>query len=154
MNASNSTNLFTNSCDHTFTNGKAPQQSHLNHSNAQFLYSLWRRADAWNVSFPNLSRGLVINCVSWYISNIRSKCLASLSRLVWSNKLQLTSPKIFIIYLPSHTLYAIKYLYTCARRHINRWKGLLLGFVTSIQTASRFSGTRSLLLTKFIDSLT
>ena len=40
MNASHSTNLFTNSCDHIFTNGKAPLHSHINHNNPQFLYSL------------------------------------------------------------------------------------------------------------------
>jgi len=56
MNASHSTNLFTNSCDHIFTNGKAPLHSHINHNNPQFLCSLWRRANARNVSFPNLSR--------------------------------------------------------------------------------------------------
>jgi len=44
MNASHSTNLFTNSCDHILTNGKAPLHSHINHNNPQFLYSLWRRA--------------------------------------------------------------------------------------------------------------
>ena len=56
VNASHSTNLFTNSCDHIFTNGKAPLHSHINHNNPQFLYSLWRRANARNVSFLNLSR--------------------------------------------------------------------------------------------------
>ena len=30
MNASLSTNLFTNSCDHIFTKGKAPLHSHIN----------------------------------------------------------------------------------------------------------------------------
>ena len=40
MNASYSTNLFTTSCDHIFTNGKAPLHSHINHNNPQFLYSL------------------------------------------------------------------------------------------------------------------
>ena len=30
MNASHSTNLFTNSCDHISTNGKAPLHSHIN----------------------------------------------------------------------------------------------------------------------------
>ena len=33
-----------------------PLHSHINHNNPQFLYSLWRRANARNVSFPNLSR--------------------------------------------------------------------------------------------------
>ena len=33
-------NLFANSCDHIFTNGKAPLHSHINHNNPQFLYSL------------------------------------------------------------------------------------------------------------------
>ena len=56
MNASHSTNLFTNSCDHISTNGKAPLHSHINNNNRQFLYSLWRRANARNVSFLNLSR--------------------------------------------------------------------------------------------------
>ena len=56
MNASHSTNLFTNSCDHIFTDGKAPLHSHINHNNPQFLYSLWRRANARHVSFLNLSR--------------------------------------------------------------------------------------------------
>ena len=55
-NASHSTNLFTNSCDHISTNGKAPLHSHIHHNNPQFLYSLWRRANARNVSFLNLSR--------------------------------------------------------------------------------------------------
>ena len=45
-----------NSCDHISTNGKAPLHSHINHSTPQFLYSLWRRANARNVSFLNLSR--------------------------------------------------------------------------------------------------
>ena len=40
MNASHSTNLFTNSCDHIFTNGKAALHSHINDNNPQFLYSL------------------------------------------------------------------------------------------------------------------
>ena len=40
MNASHSTNLFTTSCDHIFTNGKAPLHSYINHNNPQFLYSL------------------------------------------------------------------------------------------------------------------
>ena len=48
MNASYSTNLFTNSCDHIFTHGKAPPHSHINHNKPQFLYSLWRRANAPN----------------------------------------------------------------------------------------------------------
>ena len=56
INASHSTNLFTNSCDHIFTNGKAPLHSHINHNNPQFLYSLWRRANARSVSFLNLPR--------------------------------------------------------------------------------------------------
>ena len=33
------TNLFTNACDHIFTNGKAPLHSHLNQNNPQFLCS-------------------------------------------------------------------------------------------------------------------
>ena len=40
MNASHSTNLFTNSCNHISTNGKALLHSHINHNNPQFLYSL------------------------------------------------------------------------------------------------------------------
>ena len=40
MNASHSTNLFTNSCDHIFTNGIASLHSYINHNNPQFLYSL------------------------------------------------------------------------------------------------------------------
>ena len=56
MNVSHSTNLFTNSYDHIFTNGNAPLHSHINHNNPKFLYSLWRRANARNVSFLNLSR--------------------------------------------------------------------------------------------------
>ena len=54
MNASHSTNLFTDSCDHISTNGKAPLHSHINHNTPQFLYLFWRRANARNVSFPNL----------------------------------------------------------------------------------------------------
>ena len=46
MNASHSTDLFTNSCDHISTNGKAPLHSHIN---------LQRRANARKVSFLNLS---------------------------------------------------------------------------------------------------
>ena len=38
--SSHSTNLFTTSCDHIFTNGKAPLHSYINHNNPQFLYSL------------------------------------------------------------------------------------------------------------------
>ena len=56
MNASDSTNLFTNSCDYICTNGKAPLHSHINHNNPKFLYLLWRGASVWNVSFLNLSR--------------------------------------------------------------------------------------------------
>ena len=56
VNASHSTNLFTNSCNHISTNGKAPLHSHINHNTPQFLYSLWRRANARNVSLLNLSR--------------------------------------------------------------------------------------------------
>ena len=56
MNASHSPNLFANSCDHISTNGKAPLHSHIKHNTPQFLYSLWRRANARNVSFLNLSR--------------------------------------------------------------------------------------------------
>ena len=56
MNASHSTNLFTNSYNHISTNGNALLHSHINHNNPQFLYSLWRRAIARNVSFLNLSR--------------------------------------------------------------------------------------------------
>ena len=57
MNASaHSTNLFRNSCDHISTNGKAPLHYHTNHNTQQFLYSLWRMANARNVSFLNLSR--------------------------------------------------------------------------------------------------
>ena len=56
INASHSTNLFTNSCNHISTNGNALQHSHINHNNPQFLYSPWRRANARNVSFLNLSR--------------------------------------------------------------------------------------------------
>ena len=40
MNASHSTNLFTNSCNHISTNGNALLHSHINHNNPQFLYSL------------------------------------------------------------------------------------------------------------------
>ena len=36
MNASHSTNLFTNSCDHFSTNGKAPLHSYINHNTSQF----------------------------------------------------------------------------------------------------------------------
>ena len=56
INVSHSTNSFANSCDHISTNGKAPLHSHINHNTPQFLYSLWRRANARNVSFLNLSR--------------------------------------------------------------------------------------------------
>ena len=51
MNASHSTNVFTNSCDHISTNGKAPLHSHINHNTPQFLYSLWRRANAQTSAF-------------------------------------------------------------------------------------------------------
>ena len=40
MNASHSTNLFTTSFDHIFTNDKAPLHSYINHNNPQSLYSL------------------------------------------------------------------------------------------------------------------
>ena len=40
MNASHSTNLFANSCDHICSNGKAPLHSRINPNNPQFLYSL------------------------------------------------------------------------------------------------------------------
>ena len=40
MNASHSTSLFTNSCNHISTFGKAPLHSDINHNNPQFLYSL------------------------------------------------------------------------------------------------------------------
>ena len=40
MNASHSTNFFTNSYDHISTNGKAFIHSHINHNTPQFLYSL------------------------------------------------------------------------------------------------------------------
>ena len=40
MNASHSTNLFTNSCAHISTNGKAPLHSYINPNSPQFLYSL------------------------------------------------------------------------------------------------------------------
>ena len=39
MNASHSTNLFSNSCNHISTNGKAPLHSPINHNTPQFLYS-------------------------------------------------------------------------------------------------------------------
>ena len=51
MNPSHSTNLFTNSCNHISTDCKALLHSHINHNTPQFLYSLWRRANARNVSF-------------------------------------------------------------------------------------------------------
>ena len=54
--AFHSTNLFTNSCDHISTNGKALLHSHIDHNTPQFFYSLSRRANARNVSFLNLSR--------------------------------------------------------------------------------------------------
>ena len=44
-------NLFTNSCHHISTNGKAPPQVHEKQKLPQFLYSLWQRANARNVSF-------------------------------------------------------------------------------------------------------
>ena len=56
MNASHSTNLFTNSCDHISTNGKGPLHSHIMHNTPQFLYSLSRRANARKVSILNLTR--------------------------------------------------------------------------------------------------
>ena len=40
MNASHSTNLFANSCDHISTNGKAPLHSHINNNTPQFPYPL------------------------------------------------------------------------------------------------------------------
>ena len=40
------------------TNGKAPPHPHNTQQHLQFLqYSLWQRANARNVSFPNLSHG-------------------------------------------------------------------------------------------------
>ena len=48
MNASHSTNLFTNSCNRVSTNGNALLHSHINHNNPQFLYSLWRRAKVFH----------------------------------------------------------------------------------------------------------
>ena len=56
MNASHSPNSFTNSFDHISTNGKAPLHSSINQNTPQFLYSLWRRANARNVSVLNVSR--------------------------------------------------------------------------------------------------
>ena len=69
MNASHSTNLFTNLCDHIFTIGKAPLYSHINHNTPQCLYSLWRRVNAPNLSFLNLLR--------WYFN---------LYQLAWYNQ--------------------------------------------------------------------
>ena len=40
MNVSHSTNLFTNSCNHISTNGKAPLHSPISHNTPQFLFSL------------------------------------------------------------------------------------------------------------------
>ena len=54
MSAPHSTYLFTNSCHHISTNGKA-SPSTLPYNTPQFLYSLLRRAYARNVSFLNLS---------------------------------------------------------------------------------------------------
>ena len=61
MNATHSTNLFTNSCDFISTNGKAPLHSHINHNNPQFLYSLWWRANAksFTVVIQSLSTRLI-----------------------------------------------------------------------------------------------
>ena len=56
MNASHSINLFTNSCYHISINGKASPHPHKNQQHPQFLDSLWRRANARNVSCPNHSR--------------------------------------------------------------------------------------------------
>ena len=55
INASHSINLFTNSSHHISTIGKAPPHPHKSLQHPQFHYSLWRRADARNVNFPNRS---------------------------------------------------------------------------------------------------
>ena len=57
MNASHSTNSFTNSCDHISTNAKAPLNSHINHNTPQFLYSLRRRANARYVNCCHITAG-------------------------------------------------------------------------------------------------
>ena len=57
MNASHSINLFTNSRHPISTNSKL-LRTHINLQQPQFLYSLRQRANARNMSFPNLSRWL------------------------------------------------------------------------------------------------
>ena len=57
MNASHAIKLFTNSRHPTSTNSKL-LRTHINLQQPQFLYSLRGRANARNVSFPNLSRWL------------------------------------------------------------------------------------------------
>ena len=59
-NASHSTNVFANSCDHSSTNGKAPLHCHVKYNTPQILYSLWRRANARNVSF--------LHTLAWWYS--------------------------------------------------------------------------------------
>ena len=54
--ASHPINLFTNSSHHISTNGKAPSHPHKTNNNPQFLYSLWSRDNARNVSVQNLSQ--------------------------------------------------------------------------------------------------
>ena len=61
MNASHSTNVFTNSCDHISSNGKAALHSHMNHNNPQFLYSVNLKCKD-NVKYL----GVLIDCsLSW-----------------------------------------------------------------------------------------
>ena len=51
MSASHLTNLFLFSRHHIPTNGVAPLSAYKPTHNPQFLQSLWRRANARNVSF-------------------------------------------------------------------------------------------------------
>ena len=56
MDASRSTNLFSNSCHHFSTNAKLLHTPIKPTKPLQFLYSLLQRANARNVSFSNLSQ--------------------------------------------------------------------------------------------------
>ena len=57
-----------------FHNGKAPPHPHTNQQHPQFLYALWRRANARNVSFPNRSR-------YFYQYEISPRVLKNISRV-------------------------------------------------------------------------
>ena len=69
--------------------GKAPLHSHINHNNPQFLYLLWRRANARNVSFPNLFFLILIFMILLYFmycflveDKVINSCFGSLLLLI------------------------------------------------------------------------